>query len=320
MARPLRIEYPGAVYHVTSRGNERKAIFRTDADREAFLTFVGRAVKRFGWSLTAWVLMTNHFHLVIQTPEPNLSRGMHWLNGSYAGWFNHEHERSGHLFGGRFKAFIIEKDAYFAEVLRYVVLNPVRANGMVDRPEEYRWSSYRATAGLDTPPEWLDTAAALGAFGGVCEDGSRNYRAFVAESTGCNQKLWDRLINGIYLGSEKWARSMRRVLQSKPRSPEHPQKQRAIGRPKLRNIVRTVAVLTGTTPREVRAARGGPTRRLIAWIGWNEGLSRLRDIAFALGLRSLGHVSNEIRRCQGEMAVEPALVALVETVLVRFQR
>jgi REP element-mobilizing transposase RayT len=123
MARPLRIEYPGAVYHVTSRGNERKAIFRSNADREAFLAFLGQTVKRFGWSVTAWVLMTNHFHLVIQTPEPNLSRGMHWLNGSYAGRFNRGHKRWGHLFGRRFKAFIIEKDAYFAEVLRYVVLN-----------------------------------------------------------------------------------------------------------------------------------------------------------------------------------------------------
>jgi putative transposase len=320
MARPVRIEYPGAVYHVTSRGNERKAIFRTDADRETFLAFLGKTVKRFGWSLSAWVMMDNHFHIVVQTPEPNLSRGMHWLNGSYAGWFNHEHARWGHLFGGRFKAFIVEKDAYFAEVLRYVVLNPVRAKDMVDRPEQYRWSSYRATAGLDTPPEWLDTAAALGSFGGVSEDGSKNYRTFVAEKTGCGERLWDRLINGIYLGSETWARNMRRVLQSKRRSPEHPRTQRAIGRPKLRHIVRTVAVLAGRKVNAIRATRGGPIRRLIAWIGWNEGLSRLRDIAAALGLRSPGHVSNEIRRCQRDLAGDPALVALAETALIRFQR
>jgi len=314
MARPLRIEYPGAVYHVTSRGNERKAIFRTNADREAFLAFLGKTVNRFGWSLIAWVLMTNHFHLVIQTPEPNLSRGMHWLNGSYAGWFNHGHKRWGHLFGGRFKAFIIEKDAYFAEVLRYVVLNPVRAK-MVEGPEKYRWSSYRATAGLEAPPEWLDTSAALSPFGGVSEAGSANYRTFVAEKMGCEQRLWDQLI----LGSETWARNMRRVLQSKRRSPEHPRTQRAIGRPKLRHIVRVVAVLAGTKQSEIRRARGGPIRRLIAWIGWNEGLSRLRDIASALGLRSLGHVSNEIRRCQLELTHDPTLVAIAETALIRFQ-
>jgi len=138
MARPLRIEFPGAVYHVTSRGNERRSIFRSDTDRKAFLRFLATATSRFGWSVTAWVLMSNHIHLVVQTPEPNLSRGMQWLNGSYAAWFNHRHDRSGHLFQGRFKAFLIEKESYFAEVLRYVVLNPIRA-GIVQQLETYRW-------------------------------------------------------------------------------------------------------------------------------------------------------------------------------------
>jgi hypothetical protein len=190
---------------------------------------------------------------------------------------------------------------------------------MVDGPEKYRWSSYRATAGLEAPPEWLDTPAALSPFGGVSEAGSANYRTFVAEKTGCEQRLWDQLINGIYLGSETWARNMRRVLQSKRRSPEHPRTQRAIGRPKLRHIIRVVAVLAGTKAHSIRSTQGGPIRRLIAWIGWNEGLSRLRDIASALGLRSLGHVSNEIRRCQLELTKDSTLVALAETALIRFQ-
>ena len=160
MARPLRIEFPGALDHVTSRGNERRAIFRSDRDRRTFLTLLEQAATRFGWSVTAYVLMTNHFHLVIQTPEPNLSRGMQWLNGTYAARFNQRHQRAGHLFQGRFHAFLVEKEAYFAELLRYVVLNPVRAK-MVERPEDYRWSSYRATAGLEAAPPWLDVASAL---------------------------------------------------------------------------------------------------------------------------------------------------------------
>jgi putative transposase len=123
MARPLRIEFAGAVYHVTSRGNERRPIFRTNHDRLTFLRFLGETVERFGWSITAWVLMANHYHLVIRTPEPNLSRGMHWLNGRYAGWFNRTHQRSGHLFQGRFHAFLIDEEAYLAEVIRYVVLS-----------------------------------------------------------------------------------------------------------------------------------------------------------------------------------------------------
>ena len=114
MARPLRIEFAGATYHVTSRGNERRSIFRSDRDRKMFLEFLAAATRRFGWSVSAFVLMTNHFHLVIGTPEPNLSRGMQWLNGKYAGWFNARHDRCGHLFQGRFKAVLVEKEAYFA--------------------------------------------------------------------------------------------------------------------------------------------------------------------------------------------------------------
>ena len=115
MARPLRLEFSGAVYHLTSRGNEQRPIFRSNADRLAFLRFLAIAVKRFGWSVTAYVLMTNHFHLVVQTPEPNLSKGMHWLNGKYAGWFNKKYKRWGHLFGGRFKAKLVEKETYFQD-------------------------------------------------------------------------------------------------------------------------------------------------------------------------------------------------------------
>jgi len=135
MARSLRIEFPNALYHVTSRGNERRSIFRTNADRVMFLKFLAEATKRFGWSISAWVLMTNHFHLVIQTPLPNLSQGMHWLNGSYAGWFNQKYNRSGHLFATRYKSFLVETETYFTRLLRYVVLNPVRAGMMARRSE-----------------------------------------------------------------------------------------------------------------------------------------------------------------------------------------
>src|SRR5215217_7422686 len=152
MARPLRIEFAGALYHVTSRGNERRSIFRTDRDRRTFLTLLEQAAKRFRWSVTAYVLMTNHFHLVLQTPEPNLSRGMQWLNGTYAAWFNHRHQRAGHLFQGRFHAFLVEKETYFAELLRYVVLNPVRAN-MVERPENYRETFGHSMATIDAAHE-----------------------------------------------------------------------------------------------------------------------------------------------------------------------
>jgi putative transposase len=314
MARALRIEFPGAVYHITSRGNEQRAIFRSNDDRLAFLSFLAQAVKRFGWSVTAWVLMTNHFHLVIQTPEPNLSRGMQWLNGTYAGWFNHRHDRSGHLFGGRFKAFLVDKETYLTEVLRYVVLNPVRAK-MVKRPEAYRWSSYRAMAGLESAPEWLDLNAAMGTFAPNVDLARQYYCEFVDAKLGSDERLWDKVTHGIYLGSEAWTKEMRAQVEPKPRSTDHPQVQRAVGRPKMHAVVSAVAAVAKITASAIREMRGGSLRRLVAWIGWHEGWATLRTIAASLRLRSEGHISGLIRRCDRELGADPELLGYLDQAL-----
>ncbi len=288
MARALRTNFPGAIHHVTSRGNERRPIFVDDRDREMFLQFLGQAVVRFGWSVSAYVLMTNHFHLLVQTPEPNLSRGMHWLNTAYVVWFNRRHERSGHLYGGRFKAFLIEKESYFTAVLRYVVLNPVRAN-MVARPESYRWSSYRATAGLETAPDWLDTSTALAAFAPDTALSQTFYRDFVEQKVASKERLWDKVVNGIYLGTEAWRRKMRNVVESKPRSTDYPKAHRAVGRPRMNRVIAALSKSSGEPAEAIRTASGSALRRLAAWIGWNEGLLTLRSIAAALRLRSEGN-------------------------------
>lgn len=314
MARPLRIEFPGAIYHVTSRGNERRTIVRSDRDRKAFLRFLGLAVKRFNWSLSAWVLMTNHFHLVIQTREANLSRGMHWFNSAYANWYNHAHHRSGHLYQGRFHSFLIEKDTYFAEVLRYVVLNPVRAK-MVDRPEAYRWSSYRATAGLEPAPDWLDCDAALALFASSPQRPEISYREFVLNKITNTERIWDRAIHGIFLGGERWARAMRTIVEGKPRSTDHPVRQRSIGRPRMPEILAAVAQVCGETLDAIRSSRSGAPRRLASWIGWHEGLITLRSIAAALRLRSEGHISNSIRRCEREFSANPRLLGWLDASL-----
>jgi REP element-mobilizing transposase RayT len=308
MARPLRIEFADALYHVTSRGNEQRAIFRSNRDRQTFLLFLGMAARRFGWSVTAWVLMTNHFHLVIQTPEPNLSQGMQWLNSAYVGWFNRFHKRCGHLYQGRFKALLIDKEAYFAEVLRYVALNPVRAT-MCERPEQYRWSSYRATAGLEVAPEWLDLATVHQLFGPDPESAHAPYREFVLAKIGCEDKLWEKLTNQLYLGTEEWVKTMRAKVETKPRSTDHPRIQRAVGRPKMHEIVGAVAKVAGETAESIRAARGSILRGLIAWIGWHEGLVTLRSIAASLRLRSEGHISNLIKRCELSFRDDPLLLA-----------
>jgi REP element-mobilizing transposase RayT len=297
MARPLRIEFADALYHVTSRGNERRPIFRNIRDRQAFLLFLGAAAKRFGWSVTAWVLMTNHFHLVLQTPEPNLSQGMHWLNSSYVNWFNRAHKRSGHLFQGRFKAILIDSESYFADALRYVVLNPVHAK-MCERPEEYRWSSYRATAGLEAAPEWLDVDAVHRLFGPDAATAQPLYRDFVLAKIGCEDRLWDKLSNQLYLGSESWLKTMRKQVETKARSTDHPLVQRAVGRPKMHTIVSAVAEAAGETVESIRTTPGHILHSLIAWLGWHEGLVTLRSIAASLRLRSEGHISNLIKRCE----------------------
>ena len=307
MARPLRLEFADALYHVTSRGNERRPIFRSNRDRQQFLIFLGIAVKRFGWSLTAWVLMTNHFHLVLQTPDPNLSKGMHWLNSRYANWYNRTHGRCGHLFQGRFKALLVDREAYFADVLRYVVLNPVRAK-MCARPEEYRWSSYRATAGLEIAPDWLDVDPVYHLFAEKKETAQPLYRDFVLAKIGCEDRLWENLTNQFYLGTEEWCKTMRAQVESKVRSTDHPRVQRAVGRPKMYQVMAAVAKAAGETVEAIRNTQGHILRSLVAWLGWNEGWVTLRSIAASLRLRSEGHISYLIRQCEREFCESTILL------------
>jgi len=160
MARPLRIEFSGALYHVTSRGDRREAIFEDDEDRDMFLSTLAEVVERFNWVCHAYCLMTNHYHLVIETPDANLSRGMRQLNGVFTQASNRRHSRTGHLLQGRFKGILVDKGDYLLELTRYVVLNPVRAR-MVKQPGDWPWSSFRAMVGEVPAPKWLATDGLL---------------------------------------------------------------------------------------------------------------------------------------------------------------
>lgn len=178
MARPLRIMYPGAFYHVTSRGNEQKSVFKSIKDRIKFLEYLKSATERYNAIIHAYCLMDNHYHLLLETPSGNLSRIMAHINGAYTSYFNKKRERAGHLFQGRYKAIIVEADEYAKELSRYIHLNPVRA-GVVKMPEEYEWSSYCYYTGKKEPVEWLCMDFILGYFGKRKKNSQKKYKAFV---------------------------------------------------------------------------------------------------------------------------------------------
>ncbi|MBI1921548.1 MAG: transposase [Geobacter sp.] len=183
MARPLRIEYPGAFYHVTSRGNEQKDIFKSRRDREKFLEYLASATERYGAVVHAYCLMNNHYHLLLETPSGNLSQIMRHINGAYTTYFNVKRKRSGHLFQGRYKAILVEADEYLVELSRYIHLNPVKV-GIVERPEHYQWSSYQSFIGQSKPPAWLRTGFILGCFAKKEADARKKYRSFVEDMIG----------------------------------------------------------------------------------------------------------------------------------------
>ena len=160
MSRPLRLEFSGALYHVTTRGDRREPIFEDDEDRRGWLEILGQALERFDAKCFAFCLMPNHYHAVLETRRANLSRLMRHVNGVYTQRYNRRHDKVGHLFQGRFKAILVDRDAYFLEVCRYVDLNPVRAR-LVKSPLHWDWSSYRAHVGLENRPAWLDSRSLL---------------------------------------------------------------------------------------------------------------------------------------------------------------
>lgn len=208
MSRPIRIEFSGALYHVTARGNRREAIYVDDADRERFLTVLSEVVSVFNWVCHAWCLMTNHYHLLVETPDGNLSKGMRQLNGVYTQASNRRHGRVGHLFQGRYKAILVDSDSYLLELARYVVLNPIRA-GMVENPGDWPWSSYRAMVGQADRPGWLAVDGLLAAFGRQRIDAIKGYVRFVRAGIG-DTSVWSHLKGQAFLGDEAF---VERALQ-----------------------------------------------------------------------------------------------------------
>lgn len=224
MARPLRIEFAGALYHVTARGNAQQDIYGDDDDRHQFLALLDNVVKWHDWYCHAYCLMDNHYHLLIETGTPSLSKGMKLLNGSYTQYLNRKQRRVGHVFQGRFKAILVQKDAYLLELARYIVLNPVRAQ-MVRHSKDWPWSSYRATAGYGTAEPCLTTDWLLAGFAKTKRTAQERYREFVQAGKGLPSP-WAQLKNQIYLGDDAFVEDAQCKLDPEQSLKDIPKKQK----------------------------------------------------------------------------------------------
>ncbi|KKU34303.1 MAG: Toxin-antitoxin system, toxin component, RelE family [Candidatus Uhrbacteria bacterium GW2011_GWE2_46_68] len=234
MTRPLRIEYPGAFYHIISRGNAHQDIYLDNKDRQNFLMNLQHCLRSHSLRCHAYCLMNNHYHLLLETPRGNLSQAMRDINGLYTQKFNKRHKRIGHVLQGRYKAFLVEKDAYLLQIARYIVLNPLKA-GIVNHPKKWRWSSYSITAGLRESPTWFDSSVILALFTSNKKRAQKYYRRFVYE--GENEPfLYEKGKGGVILGSQEFADQIRREFKNKKSSKEVVISERVISRPSLEDL------------------------------------------------------------------------------------
>lgn len=252
MTRPLRIQYEGAVYHITSQGNAGGKVFLTDEDRESFLRVFEDVVSRQGWICHAYCLMDQHYHILVEISTANLSRGMQLLNGIYTQKFNRVHNRSGHVLEGRYKAILVEKGPHLLELARHVVLNPVRA-GVTRFARDWPWSSYRATAGQNAAPSFLTTDWILSQLGADAGRSTATYRKFV--SKGREIDAWHCLQVGILLGSDSFVERIKPLLHDASKDPGISSRYATVARPGLRDLVTETANKTRRNRQVYHAVR-----------------------------------------------------------------
>ena len=255
MARPLRISYPGAYYHVTTRGNERTDIYKSQRDREKFLSYLESASERYGAVIHAFCLMRNHYHLLLETPQGNLSEIMQHINGAYTTYFNVKRKRAGHLFQGRFKAILVEADEYATELSRYIHLNPVRV-GAVSKPEEYRWSSYCAYIGNVAKPGWVNSDFILSFFSPNMESARKKYRIFVEDLIGNEyESPLRKVVGSTILGTDDFIGDItQKHIDCIEPDRNLPALQKFAVRPLPQDIVSVVKHLVGENEKLVRNA------------------------------------------------------------------
>ena len=282
MSRPLRLEHEGAIWHVTSRGNERREIFRDRNDRSSFLEILRDVVISARWRLHAYVLMRNHYHLLVETPQRTLSRGVKRLNEAWAQRFNWRHDRVGHLFQGRFKGILVEREAHLLELVRYVVLNPVRC-GAVEHAFDYEWSNYRATAGLIQSPEWLEVDWTLGQFHADRRIAAKMYREFVADGRGAKYCPWELVTGEVYLGSKEFCANVQRLIEHRSTTPDVPLKQRRLIHVPFESVIDAVCGSFAETRSGLREKNRRRGRKAVAQLAREECGVTFREIGAFLG-------------------------------------
>ena len=296
MARPLRIEYIGALYHITARGNERKPIYREEGDYQKFLDILSELPQRYGVIIHGYVLMGNHYHLLIETPLGNITRVMHYLNATYTGYFNKKYNRVGHLFQGRYKGYLIEKERYLVSVSKYIHLNPVRAK-MVKRPEEYRWSSYGEY--MRKKNGWLSCEWILGQYSKEEAKARRLYKAFVEEGLTLKENPFEALKGGVILGSERFIEEIKKKIKLKKHR-EIPESRRLTRRMKYEDVIAVVARRFGIGEDEIkeRGRRDNVARKISLYL-----LRRLTDKSneeiggyFGIGYTAVSQATLRLKR------------------------
>lgn len=283
MVRPLRLEYAGAIYHVFARGNRREPIYLDDQDFAGFVNLLGEVCARFNWVVHAYCLMTNHYHLLVETPDANLSRGMRQLNGEYTQRFNRRHQRVGHVFQGRYKAIIVQRGEYLLELTRYVVLNPVRAR-MVSDAGEWAWSSYNAQIAREPAPSWLDVEWLLGQFGTCRSEAVHRYVQFVAAGVARESPLTG--VRGqLYLGDEAFGERLRSIAENR--------KLREISKAQRRPLAQSLG----------EYARNCRSRDEAMASAYRSGAYLMREIADYFGVHYMT-VSRAVRRYESESMLD----------------
>ncbi|MBL9137558.1 MAG: transposase [Verrucomicrobiales bacterium] len=349
MARPLRVEFPGARHHVTARGNERRNIFRDDRDRRHFVELLAELPDRFGLRVVAWVLMDNHYHLLVETPEGPLSRPCQWLNVAYSVWFNRRHERSGHLFQGRFKSVVVDESKWL-EVARYIHLNPVRVAalglGKQDRHRQstaaardpgatlvgkrlvclrqYRWSSYRAYAGLVSMPAWIAADGLIRLSGGRTRtEALRALRVYHEEPLreGRLEPVWENLVAGAILGSTEFVDRLKRSLRGV--SKEISKAGAIAERASWERIVAAVEAEHGGSWADFRDAYGDWGRDVALYVGRRQGRMTLRELgnrAGGLGVAATGQAVSRVGRAVRKGGETARRVRLIENRVLEIER